>query len=142
MVKTWYFSGTVNWAKPDVVSKFGKYTLDLYLDSESQKKYIDSKLRLKDRADKEGAAFITLSRAESTTSMKGVTKAWGPIPVLDKDGQPFAGKIGNGSSVTVKVDVYDTTTGTKGHRVTGLRVDNLVPFGGEVEVDTDIEQPF
>jgi hypothetical protein len=54
----------------------------------------------------------------------------GPPTVLIKrndDYVPFSDKIGNGSTVLVKVRVYDTPRG-KGHELETVAVETLVPF--------------
>lgn len=139
--KIWYLDGKVNWHANEKPDKYGKYTLDLYLTPESQKKYIESGLNLKDRNDKAGAAFVKLGRKHISTNAKGISRELGPWEVLDKNGDPFSGRVGNGSDVTVKVEIYDLTNGNKGHRVEAVRVNHLVEAMKQ-EVDEDIDQPF
>lgn len=55
---------------------------------------------------------------------------------VDKDGKPMDGSIiGNGSDVTLKLEVYEHGTPgggkAKAARLVGVRVDNLVPFDPE-----------
>jgi len=64
----------------------------------------------------------------------GTTRKIGftPVQVLDNQNLPFDGLIGNGSDVTVKLEVY--THGTPGGgkakaaRLYAIKVDNLVPY--------------
>ena len=51
-----------------------------------------------------------------------------PPKVVDKDKKPYNGIIGNGSDVTVKIDVYDTKYANKGHRLVAVMVNNLVEY--------------
>jgi hypothetical protein len=67
-----------------------------------------------------------------------------PPEVLDKDNQPFTKLIGNGSTVTCKVIIYDTIKG-KGHRLEAVRVDDwveYVPEGSQSPAGNVPKMPF
>jgi hypothetical protein len=52
---------------------------------------------------------------------------FGPPEVIDKNGDPFKETIGNGSTVTIRVAMFDTAKGV-GHRLEKVRVDKHVVF--------------
>jgi len=125
-----YLSGTCNWAKlhvPD--TKFdveGVYTIDMYLDEASKAKFQEAGIRVDEREDKEGHMYVRFKRQHKKL-IKGEVKTQGPPQVLDKEGEPFNGLVGNGSKVTCKVAVFDTMKG-KGHTLEAVRVDELVAY--------------
>lgn len=140
--KTWYFTGTCKWAKvvePD--KKYNKYSIDLFMDNDNMEKFKKSGAQLKVRENDEGETFITFSRPTASLGRDGKIKEHGAPLLLSVNGDPLKDTlVGNGSTVTVKVDVYDTPKG-KGTRLEAVRVDNLVAFTKR-EVDEDIEVPF
>lgn len=140
-MKTWYFSGEARWAKlrePD--DKYNKYSIDLIMEPDVLAKFKTSGAQLKIR-EKDGTEFVTFNRP-ATSVIKGDIVNHGPPEILDKDGEPLADNIlvGNGSKVTLKVEVYDTVKG-KGSRLAAVRVDDLVKYE-KPEVDEDEEEPF
>ncbi len=52
---------------------------------------------------------------------------FGPPEVINKDGEPFTESIGNGSTVTIRVALFDTAKGV-GHRLEKVRVDKHVAY--------------
>lgn len=138
--KTYYFSGKAMWAKvfqPD--TKYGvKYTIDVVLDPASYDLFLSSGSRSKIRKDeKTGETFVKFTRDESGFR-KGEEVKFGPPDVLSADGKtPFTQLIGNGSQVTVKVEVYDSKHG-KGTRLAAVRVDEHVPFEGNSVVGEEL----
>lgn len=135
--KIWYLSGKVAWLKrePD---KYGKYTVDMYLDPESQSKYDESGLKLKERVDKDGNKYYQFYR-RALGMIKGQAVEFGPPDLLDKDNNGIEVSVGNGSTATLKVSVYDSQNG-KGHRVEAIRLDDLIEYNSR-EVD-EIDNPF
>lgn len=133
--KTYRFSGEARWAKlasPD--EKYQKYQVDLFLDDWST--FEKSGLQLKVKEDKEsGAKFVTFRRPVSSL-IKGEKVDWGAPEVVTPDGNAFTGLVGNGSRLTVDVDVYDTVKGP-GHRLQKVIVDNLVEYK-RAPVDVDL----
>lgn len=132
----YYFQGTIKWAKvhtPD--PKFGNYEVNLYPDKPSWAAFKRSGLELKIREDDDGK-FITLRRPDKKL-IKNEIKEFGPPKVMTADLEKFDGNIGNGSKVTVKVNVYDTQKG-KGHRLEAIRIDELVEYN-KVDVDDSID---
>lgn len=135
-----YLTGTCKWAKiakPD--EKYNFYGLDLYLDQESIEKFDKSGLQLTKKAGEEGI-YISLKRKPQAL-IKGELVNFGPPQVLDADNAVFGGVIGNGSTVTCKVNVYDTAKG-KGHRLEAVRVDTLVEYNKDAMDEPANGKPF
>lgn len=137
--KTYYFSGEVMYPKlvtPDTkFNEQGIYCLDLFMDNDSWEKFEKSGAQLKVR-DRDGRKFITFKRPAKKL-IKGDVVDLGPPDVLNNDNSPFdmsKSLVGNGSKVTVKVNIYDTMKG-KGHTLEAVRVDYLVAYERQ-------EQPF
>lgn len=105
-----------------------KRKMNLYLDDKSLEVFKESGLKLKFKEDEDGK-YITLSRKDEDGA---------PFVFMKGKKTPFEGKVGNGSIVTVKVEIYDTKSFGKGHRLEAIRVDELVeyiaPEGGEKTV--------
>ena len=126
-----YLSGIAMWPKlktPD--TKFdveGVYNLDLILDDPSMKKFKEAGIRVEMR-EKDGKKFVKLKRQHKKL-IKGEVKTLGPPKVFDNDGNPLGDHIliGNGSTVTCKVAVFDTMKG-KGHTLEAVRVDGLIAY--------------
>lgn len=119
------FSGVCKWAmlsKPD--EKFEPaYKLNLYLDEDNKAQYNATGLKGAIRTDEDGE-YVVFKRKVSVGS-----RTYGPPEVMDAEGNPVEGFIGNGSKVTVKVEVYDAPRyGVKGHRILGVRVDELIKY--------------
>lgn len=147
---TYLFTGKTKWAKvqkPD--DKFGEqWQLPLYMDEKSWKDYEKSGIRLEVKKDKEtGEPFVTFRRkVKEMNWKKGAMQENSPPKVLiaNEYGEyvPFDGLIGNGSAVSVKVDVFDTRNG-KGHRLVAVGVDDLVEYNPDGGRESNVpEMPF
>jgi hypothetical protein len=124
--KTYYFSGIAKWAMlKSVDPEYKNYKIVLYPDDSSWEKFAEAKLQLVPKEDADGK-YINLRRPE-TKDIKGKIVNFGPPEVIDANGKPVDQLVGNGSTVTCKVTVYDTRRG-KGHRLEAVRVDNLIPY--------------
>ena len=124
-----YFTGKTKWAKvrkPD--PKYDNFQVPLYLDDASKAEFAKTGLRLRFKSDEDGE-FVTFRRPVSKMFKDGET-VFGPPAVENPDGTEFEGLIGNGSTLTVKVSVYDSAMG-KGHRLEAVRVDELVEYNPE-----------
>lgn len=131
-----YFTGKGKWVRVQIPDpQFKKYSLRLYPDTASLDKFKSlQKEGVKNflKRDEDGDYF-NLSRP-SEKIIKGVLRAFEPPLVLMPDGQtPMRNvNIGNGSDLTVKVQVYSHKTpngkDAKAIRLESIRVDNLVPF--------------
>lgn len=138
-----YLQGKSYWArvhKPD--EKFNRFTLDFYPNEASWKAYKSSGLQLKERESEHGT-YIKLGVPAARMTKKGdVIKA--TVAVLDSDDKPMTKNIGNGSDVTVKIDIFDTEKGP-GHRLLAVRADKLVEYEDQNAVhkdSLDIDTPF
>lgn len=122
-------NGTCKWAKvrkPD--DKYNNYTIDLYMDKESFSAFELSGLQLTPKEDEDGR-FVRFRRPEEKM-IKGEVIHYGPPKVVNSDNEVLPDTlIGNGSDVTVRVSVYDSTKG-KGHTLEAIRVNELVEFEG------------
>jgi hypothetical protein len=83
------------------------------------------------KQDEDGNYYIRLS-CKPTKVIKGVTKEF-RVVVLEADGMTAMSRpIGNGSDVTVEVEVYNYRQGEgKAIRWKQIRVDNLVEYNPE-----------
>jgi len=130
-----YLRGTCKWAKlykPD--EKYGNYGVNLYPNKDSIAMIHKMGLSGKMKKDDDGE-FIKLSRKKANL-VKGVLKEYGPPEVLDKDNKPMQDLVGNGSEITVKIDVFETQAGISS-RLESVRVENLVRYEGGPRVDQD-----
>lgn len=137
-----YVTGKCKWARvyeSQMDTKFGeKFHITVYPDEASMIQLKTSGARVKAREDEDGVNF-KFSK-DNKREFKGVEKVLGPPQVLDADGKSTFDKIiGNGSTVTVKLAVYDSKFG-KGTRLEAVRVDEHVPF--ESENEGGIGTPF
>lgn len=138
-----YFSGKAKWVRVGSPDPWGNFKIDLYLNAaslEKFKKLKDEGLKNTIRKDDDGY-FVTIRRPQSKL-IRGKVVAFTAPELLKPDGTPLKGvSVGNGSDVTVKVDVYGFTTpqGTKGKaiRLAAVRVDNLVPFDPKEDFTED-----
>lgn len=90
------------------------------------------------KKDENNVYYIQFSR-EPTKLMRGKVVAFAAPTVLDSSGEIMDGsKVGRGSDVTVRLEVYQhgTPNGgkSKAARWDSLRVDNLIPW----EIDKDM----
>src|SRR3990167_5588825 len=102
--KKYFFSGPCKWAqlhRPD--EKFNRYKINVYLDAESKKKFVESGSALQWKKDEDGE-YVTFGRQVSKL-MKGELVKFGPPKVVDSKGEPLTDLVGNGSEVTVNVEV-------------------------------------
>lgn len=136
-----YFQGIAKWAKvhkPD--ETYDRFTIDLYMNDESWAAYKKCGLQLKKRESEDGK-YVTFGVARTRLVKEEVVIS--SVEVLDSEGKPFKGDIGNGSEVTVKVEIYNTTKGPA-HRLKAVRVDKLVEYTkNKVSEDSiELETPF
>lgn len=139
-----YLQGKSKWAKLTTPNKFGKWSIDVYLDEASLAKFKELKEKgIKNSIKKDDDGYyVSLQRPQTKTSMRGFTFGYSAPIVLDKDGEtPFTGSIGNNSDVTAKIEVYyyDDPFGKEGSaiRLASVRVDHLVEFEGDRDYDKD-----
>lgn len=141
---TLYLTGKVYWAhrlfEPDDFAGVRKWKVDFYPDTESLEKLRKSGSRKNIKTNEHGT-YVSLDRPVSKDFGKGPQDLT-PPEVLNEEGNKWADgvAIGNGSSATVKVVVYDTRIG-KGTRLEAVRIDELVHYNAPEVVDTDGASP-
>lgn len=144
-----YFQGKAKWVKIHQPDGYGNWKLDLYLNPESLNKLTELKTNkdgvsgiLNTIKEDEDGKFTTFKRPQQKM-MKGKVVGFAPPEVLMADGTtPLRDQmIGNGSDVTVKVQIYtyNKPGGGKGKatRLESIRVDNLIPFNPRQDFDGD-----
>lgn len=147
-----YFQGKSKFSRvlrPDL--EYRNWTQTLILTPKSYEDFMKLKEPKGDRAGvlteckkTEDGYVVTFKRPMEKT-YQGKSQAFPPPLVLDADGQPWQENrlIGNGSDLTVKVELYGYTapvTKKKGSaiRMVSVRVDNLIPY--EMKKDfSDVE---
>lgn len=135
-----YFQGKAMWARvvaPDL--EYGNWSVKVYLTQDSYAKFMKLKEQdgdvegiMNDVKQEEDGPAVTFKRPMKKV-FKGVDTMLTPPVVLDKNNQPFAGEIGNGSDITVKVQRYTFKKPFgKGRgsaiRMEAVKVENLVPY--------------
>lgn len=139
-----YFTGKSKWAKvhkPD--ERYGNFSIDVNLDAKQLETFTKLGVRTKPKTDEDGNVWVTFRRnPNSLTWKEGNRVPAGKPAVTDANGAPMEGTIGNGSTVTVKLQVYtyDNSFGKGvGSRLEAVRVDELVEYKRE---EATINHPF
>ncbi len=130
-----YLKGKCKWARTNTPDKYGKWGVVLYPDDASLETIRDLQTKgIKNVLKKDEDGYFMAFRREQQKNMRGKMVGFAAPIVLDKDGQLLAPDlmIGNGSDVTIKIEVYtyNVPAGGKGAatRLVSIRVDNLVPY--------------
>lgn len=124
------FEGTAKWAKvykPD--EKYGNYTINVYLDDASLKRYIEAGCRGRINSDEDGQ-YVTFRMNQNSTDWEG--KPLGAPKVVDADNVTFTDLIGNGSKVRIQADVYNSKNGVA-TRLEAVKVLEHVIYEGREE---------
>lgn len=121
-----------------------KYSIQLYLDSANKAVFEGLKLKNHIKADEQGE-YVQLRRDHNPKIWDGkIIKGaeGGPPKVIDADGNPWDTSVlvGNGSVVSVILNVYDSKMG-RGSRLSRVRVDTLVPYTPSSDVNSEA-MPF
>lgn len=142
-----YLQGKAKWVKTHGLNPWGKWTVTLYPVPASLEIIRDLQIQgLKNTLRKDDDGYhMNFSRPfdKEFKDKNGTTRKIGftPVELVDSQGLPFDGYVGNGSDVTIKLEVYQHGTPgggkAKAARLTGIRVDNLVPY---TPADYDEEQ--
>lgn len=133
-----YLQGKGSWIKTKGLNPWGKWTCTIHPDPESLEKARELQAAgVKNVIKKDEDGYnVTYSRPfeKEFKDRAGVTRKIGftPVVVLDRDLQPFDGLIGNGSDITVKLEVYTHGTPSGGKakaaRLASIKIDNLIPY--------------
>jgi hypothetical protein len=133
-----YFTGPCKWAMLDKMDEeYRNYKINIYLDKANLKKFTESGINIKLHEDDEGKYVIFKRNVDRL--LEGMPEK--PKKLLhDGDGNysEFNGLIGNGSTVTAKVQVYNGKKGV-GHRLEAVAIEKLIPYGDQQD---DSELPF
>jgi len=146
-----FLQGKCKWARlvaPDM--KYSQWSIVLYPDTKSYEKLMELKTAKNGvdgilnviKKDEDGY-FVTFKRPTQKL-IKGKVQGFAPPEVFEADAKTplISALVGNGSDVTVKVQVYqyNKPAGGKGRaaRLESVRVDNLIPF--EMKKDFNEEQ--
>lgn len=135
-----YLQGKAKWAnrlvRPD--DKFNRWSVVLYPDQESLEKVRELQAEgVKNVIKKDEDGYnVTLSRPLQKI-IRGKVIAFTPPKLVHPNKEPVVTAIGNGSDITVEMEVYSHGTPTGGKakamRLESVRVDNLVPFDAETD---------
>jgi len=138
-----FVQGKVKWCKTQAPNKYGNWSTDLYPTAESriileELKSGEAGIKNDWKHDDDGD-FMSFSRPTQRV-YNGKTVGFAPPEVLGSDNNPLRDVlVGNGSDVTLKLEVYPYRGG-KGTaaRLMAIKVDNLIPF--EIRKDFDEDQ--
>jgi hypothetical protein len=143
--KYYYFTGKAQWSKVypgQEDEEYDAFSIDVALDDWDNftKSGLQLVVRESGKPNKNGNPYkwytgedgikYTSFRRKVHQLINGETVDFGEPKVLDKENHPFNKPIGNGSTVTVKVAVYDTRKG-KGHRLETVRVEDWIEYKPE-----------
>lgn len=131
------------WCRPHMVDKFGNWKTGIYLTPESVTKVKELQVRgLKNTlTENEDGVYMQFNRPQQK-NYSGKVIGLVPPEVVDRDGLPLKETlIGNGSDITLKLEVY----GFKrfpgiAARWMAVKVDNLVPFVRPTDFTEDEEK--
>jgi hypothetical protein len=129
-----YVKGTAKWCIMHAPDSWGYYKMTLYPDSPSLERIRElQSAGLKNVLKKDEDGYNVTFRRPQNKMMRGKLVAFTPPEVLGPDGKtPLSALVGNGSEVTVKLEVYPHSTPGGGKavaaRLAAVKVDNLVPY--------------
>lgn len=148
-MKSVTLQGKCDWARLHHVNKFGNWSIRLFFDTPSLEKFRELQsegvlTRLHKNEENQYYADFKRNPSKEYKDKFGATKTinFTPPIVLQRDGTtPFKDDIGNGSDISLELEIYTytipATNGKKGKalRVHSCRVDNLVPFVPATNLD-------
>ncbi len=143
-----YLSGKGKWVRHNQPDPWGNWKMDLYLTPESYNKVMELKetvngvTGVKNVVKKDDDGYYITLRRPTQKMMKGKVVGFAPPEVIDKNNIPVRDvAIGNGSTLTAKVAVYQhgTPGGGKARamRWESVRIDELIPFNGKEDFPED-----
>lgn len=131
-----YFKGKGSWFQHlfQLDDEFQKWHVTLHFIPESLDTFRGLKLKTHLKKDDDGY-YAKLSRPSRKVTKGGKEIVFSPPKIFDKDGLPMDNgtRIGNGSDITVKCELYQySPPGGKNKenaiRLESVRVDNLIPY--------------
>lgn len=145
------FSGKAKWAKVregQQDEKYENWSIDLYMDDPNLALYARSGAQLQVRDGEEGK-YVSFKRKTHEFNYKTEADQTNEPPTIylkDSETNEYnlwpEGFVGNGSDVTVSVDIFTTRNG-KGSRLMRVFVDNLVEYNPDLNAKPDTaELPF
>ena len=138
-----YVSGKGSWVRAVTPDQWDCWSATLHPDAKSLEIIRDLQAEgMKNTLKKDDDGYYTKFRRPVSKMMRGKVQAFTPPEVIDKDGKPLDGKkIGNGSDITLKLDVYEHGTPgggkAKAARLEAVRVDNLIEFNPDSDFTPD-----
>ncbi len=136
-----YLQGKVAWFRPKVPNKWNKWSVQIHPNADGLELIRDLQSKgLKNQLKKDDDGyFLNVSRPVTKETATGKILSFEPVKVFSADGSPFDGNVGNGSDVTIKIEVYEHNTPgggkAKAMRWVSARIDNLVPFNSETDLN-------
>jgi len=136
-----YIQGKVKWFRPKIPNTWNKWSVQIHPNDKGLEIIRDLQAEgLKNMLKKdEDGYYLNFSRPVTKETSTGKILSFKPVEVFDTEGKPFDDRVGNGSDVTLKIEVY--THGTPGGgkakaaRWVSARIDNLIPFEKERDLD-------
>lgn len=138
-----YIQGKVSWFRHKTPNKWNKWATQIHPDAKGLELIRDLQAQgvkntLKKDAD---GYFANFSRPVSKETATGKVFTFQPPAVFDRDGKPYDGNVGNGSDVTLKIEVYEHGTPgggkAKAVRWESARIDNLVEFNPDKDLNAE-----
>lgn len=134
-----YLSGKAKWVRNLIPTEHGDWRCTLYPDAASLDKIKEMQSRgLMNHLKKdEDGYYMQFKRPTERKFKAGTTQGMLPPLVVNSDGEPLIGvMVGNGSDVTIKLEVYPfNKIGGSGKAIAArwasMRVDNLIPYERE-----------
>ena len=134
------------WAYTQAPDPWGSWCITLYPESEALEKIRELQAKgLKNVLKKDEEGWFIKFRRPQSKEIRGRIVPFTPPEIVMEDGKtPLQGAIGNGSDVTVKLEVYPHSTPGGGKavaaRLYGVMIHNLVPRLSKEEMQ--LEEPL
>lgn len=137
--------GKASWAKTKQPNQWDKWVVTLHPLTPDLELIRDMQAKgLKNVIKKDEDGYFTSFNRPTKRVRGNTTVTMDPPTVLNSDGSVFDGMIGNGSDVTITLEVYEHRTPAGGKaiaaRLDTIQVDNLVPFTKEPEPDLGLQK--
>lgn len=128
-----FVAGKAKWPRLVKPNQWGDWSITLYPNTESLETIRELQAAgLKNTLKKDEDGYYIQFKRPPSKKLGGVVKVYEPPACLDKEGRPMDGMgIGNGSDVTIGLEVYEHSTPgggrAKAARLKSVRVDYLIP---------------